>query len=100
MRFSLSVHTPSIRWYTRRRLDGPTRIGLSSGTKIVLLPHPLAQAITSSAQAISVGIGVDSNRCAATIEVLQQRESDGRECAVKHWAPASSPSRRSGRCPR
>ena len=58
-------------WYTRRRLDGPTRIGDSSGTNTVLFAHPLAQTAASASQALGIRIRITSHSDAAALEIAE-----------------------------
>lgn len=82
-----STHSPPTLWYTRARASGPSLIGLSSGTNTVLAPQPLAQARASPIKNSRIAVGVHRDGHAAGLEVLEEREDDGRDDAVKHRVP-------------
>ena len=87
MRLPLSVHTPSIRIHTRIEELGPTRMGLSSGTKTVLFgAQPIADPCTSASKSVTINISINS-RCIAresSIEPRNEADGDGRNDALKH----------------
>jgi hypothetical protein len=88
IRFSDKVHSPLTRWYTLIALLGPVRIGDSSGTKTVLLLHPVTNALTATSKSVPVRISI--NRTVASLDSTVQPRDKGkrdlRDDAFEHGA--------------
>lgn len=86
MRLFESTQVPSTRWYTLISACGPARIGLSSGTKIVLLAHPIADASTSTIKSSAIQVSIDRHGATvhAFLEPREEGEGDLCDDPVKH----------------
>jgi len=84
-----------MRWYTRilAPFGSAIRIGLDSGTKIVLLPHPTPKANSSNTQSLDVAISIDSDAATGNplFEVCEERESECGNKFVEHDDTTSIP---------
>jgi hypothetical protein len=70
-------------------LPGPIRIGLSSGTNTVrLLPHPIANARTSTAKSIPISVSIDRHGATlhTTVEPADERDRDLGDDSLEHGA--------------